>query len=139
MLSGIRIFSDDKCWTRILSELGATLVQNPDTADVILANLGLKSPVTPLELKSAIIAELDNTKILNAVFGRPVRLSDIQAQIVVRLYKSGGMSVNDLKIAMGYAPNVNTHAVETAIYGLRKLFGRDFIRNNNGVFYIGGI
>lgn len=139
MLSGIRIFSDDKHWANILRDFNATLVQNPSTADVNIADLDLKLPVSPIELKSAIIAASDNTKILSAVFGHPVHLSDIQTQIIVRLYKNGAMSSRDLKIAMGYAPDANTHAVETAIYSLRKLFGHDFIKNDNGVFCLAGI
>jgi hypothetical protein len=139
MLSGIRIFSDDKYWNQILSDFNATLVTNPSMADVKLDDLKLNLPVSPMDLKTTIIAALDNTKILNAVFGRPVQLSDTQTQIVVRLYKNGAMTSDDLKMAMGYAPNANTHAVETAIYGLRKLFGHEFIKNDNGVFSLGGI
>lgn len=139
MLSGIRIFSDDKCWNQILGDFNATLVSNPSVADVKLADLKLNLPVSPVELKAAIIAAMDNTKILNAVFGRPVRLSEVQTQIVVRLYKNGAMTSDELKVAIGYAPNANTHAVETAIYGLRKLFGHEFIKNNNGVFSLGGV
>ena len=139
MLSGIRIFSNDKCWAAILADLGAVLVPSPMMADVNMDDLALDLPVTPIELKVALISASDNTKILNTVFGRPVHLSDIQTQIIVRLYKSGGMNANDLKLAIGYAPDTNTHAVETAIYGLRKLFGHDFIKNDNGVFELGGI
>ncbi len=139
MLSGIRIFSDDKYWNQILSDFNATLVTNPSMADVKLDDLKLNLPVSPMDLKTTIIAALDNTKILNAVFGRPVQLSDTQTQIVVRLYKNGAMTSDDLKMAMGYASNANTHAVETAIYGLRKLFGHEFIKNDNGVFSLGGI
>jgi hypothetical protein len=137
VLSGIRIFSDDKCWAKILSEFNAILVQNPNMADVNMADLKLNLPVSPVKLKSVIISESDNAKILNAVFGRPVHLSETQTQIVVRLYKNSAMTANDLKIAMGYAPDADTHAVETAIYGLRKLFGHDFIKNDNGVFCLG--
>ena len=55
------------------------------------------------------------------------------------LYHDQNLNANDLKLAIGYAPDTNTHAVETAIYGLRKLFGHDFIKNDNGVFELGGI
>jgi len=139
MLSGIRIFSDDEYWIQILSELGATVVPSPNMADVNMADLEIDFPVPPMELKSSIISAMDNTKILAAVFGKPVHLSDIQTDIVVRLYKTGGMTANDLKIAMGYAVDADTHTVETAIYGLRKLFGHDFIKNSNGVFCLGGL
>ena len=34
-------------------------------------------------------------------------------------------------------PNMTTHAVDTAIYQLRKNYGKDFIQNKNGVYIIG--
>ena len=104
-----------------------------------LDSLKLNVPVTPLELKTAIISALDDADVLNSVFGRPVSLSPIQKQIIVRLKKSGGMNADELKLTLGYAHDATTHTVDTAIYGLRKLFGRDFIKNENGKFKIGGI
>ena len=76
---------------------------------------------------------------MREILGRDVHLPYIQAQIVILLYKSGGMSAADLRTALGYAPNATTHAVDTAIYQLRKLFGREFIINSNGVYKIGRI
>ena len=58
-------------------------------------------------------------------------------QILVCLYKTGGMTALQLKDALGYAPNASTHAVDTAIYQLRRMYGREFIQNNNGVYCIG--
>jgi hypothetical protein len=139
MLTGLGIFTSNIYWAGILSDLNAVLVDNANLADVNLDSLGLTIPVTPLELKSAIISGLDDTKILESVFGRAVQLSPIQRRIVVRLKKTGGMTADELKSALGYVHDTTTHTVDTAIYGLRKLFGRDFIINENGIFKIGGI
>ncbi|MBO7509474.1 MAG: winged helix-turn-helix domain-containing protein [Alphaproteobacteria bacterium] len=139
MLSGIRIFTSDTYWRHILSELGATLVDSNVFADVNIDSLNLSGPISCMDLKSGIISEMDNTNVLHKIFGRSVSLSPIQTQIVVRLYNNGGMTADELKIALGYAPDTATHTVDTAIYGLRKLFGRDFIKNVNGKFIIGGI
>ena len=139
MLSGIRIFTSDPYWRTILSDLNAVVVEDANLADVDMDSLDLHNPVTPLELKTAIISGLDDTRILASVFANPVSLSPIQRQIVVRLRKSGGMTADELKLALGYARDTTTHTVDTAIYGLRKLFGRDFIINEGGIFKIGGI
>ena len=139
MLTGIRIFTTDPYWRAIVLDLNATSVDDANLADVDLDSLKFNSPVTSLELKSIIITALDDTKVLASVFGRSVSLSPIQRQIVVRLKKSGGMSADELKLALGYVRDTTTHTVDTAIYGLRKLFGRDFIKNENGIFKIGGI
>ena len=139
MLPGIRIFTSDSYWHSILSDLGAVLVQDAKFADVNIDSLNLTTPISLLGLESAIVSALDNTQILQHIFGRTVSLSPIQADIVVRLYKTGGMTAGELKIALGYAPEAATHTVETAIYGLRKIFGHDFIQNINGKFVIGGI
>ena len=132
MLSGFRVFTSDQCWREILADLGATLVDNAATADADIDSMKLKLPVSPVELKSAIIGASDKTAILNKLFCRRVDLSPTQTQIVVCLYKSGGMTATELKKALGYAPDATTHTVDTVIYSLRKLFGRDFIKNING-------
>ena len=139
MLSGIWIFSSDPVWQQIVTELGATVTTDSVLCDVNLDELNLKLPISPAALKSAIIAKMDNTNIINSIFGHRVSLSPIQTRIVMLLYKSGGMSAGDLKVALGYAPDATTHSVETAIYGLRKLYGHDFIKNTNGIFTLGRI
>lgn len=139
MLTGLRIFTSDPYWRAIVADLNAVVVDDVNYADVDLDSLDLHIPVAPLELKSTIISALDDTKVLVSVFGHPVDLSPIQRNIVVRLKKSGGMTADELKVALGYARDTTTHTVDTAIYGLRKLFGRDFIINENGIFKIGGI
>ena len=139
MLSGFKIFSSDPVWQQIVTELGGTVTTDSVLCDVNLDTLNLKTPVSPSLLKSSIIAATDNTAIIDSVFGEHVSLSHIQSQIVTLLYKTGGMSADDLKVALGYAPDATTHSVETAIYELRKLYGRDFIKNINGIFKLGRI
>ena len=139
MLSGIRVFSSDECWRRIATDLNATVVADAKIADVNLDSLELQLPISPIELKTAIIAASDGDAIIQQIFGKRVDLSPLQTQIVIKLYQSGGMTTEELKMSIGYAKNAATHTVETAIYSLRKLFGHDFIINENGLFRIGRI
>lgn len=139
MLSGIRIFTSDECWRRIATDLNATVVMDAKVADVNLDTLQLQLPISPIDLKTAIIAASDGGAIIKQIFGKRIDLSPLQTQIVIKLYQSGGMTTEELKMSIGYAKNTTTHTVETAIYSLRKLFGRDFIINENGLFRIGGI
>lgn len=139
MLSGIRVFSSDEYWRRIATDLNATVVTDAKIADVNLDSLELQLPISPIELKTAIIAASDGDEIIKQIFGKRVELSPLQTQIVIKLYQSGGMTTEELKMSIGYAKNATTHTVETAIYGLRKLFGHDFIINENGLFRIGRI
>ena len=94
-------------------------------------------PISVLELKSKLIAATDNSKIIHKIFGTNARLSNLHAQIVAHLYKSGGMDSGTLKTALGYSADAATHTVDTAIYQLRKMYGHDFIVNDNGVYRIG--
>lgn len=137
MLTGIRIYSSDVVWRHILADLNAVVLDAPDTAEVNLDDISLEIPVSALDLKAVILSALDNTKILQDIFGKAVYLPQLQAQIVVWLYKTGGLSLNALKKVLGYMPNMTTHAVDTAIYQLRKNYGKDFIQNKNGVYIIG--
>ncbi len=139
MLSGIKIFTTDPIWRQIVTELNGAVVDDVIMADVDLDALVLLSPLTPMQFKSAIISACDDTRILNDVFGRRVHLSNLYTQIIVRLYKHGAMNILQLRRALGYAPDAKTHAVETAIYGLRKRFGHDFIKNDGGLFHLGRI
>lgn len=139
MLSGIRIFSEDKVWRRILSELNATVLDAPTVTDPDISDLDISGPINPMELKARILSAADNTCVLNQIFGKPTMLPYIQGKLVIALYKSGGMSSTDLKRALGYASDASTHTVDTAIYQLRRKFGRDFITINNGVYKLGRI
>ena len=137
MLKGIRVFSGDSVWRNILRDLGATVIDSPTDVDINLDSLNMPMPVSPVELKKVLLEASDNSKILFKIFGTNVRLSNLHAQIIVHLYKSGGMHINDLKIALGYSPDVTTHTVDTAIYQLRKMYGHDLIVNDSGVYRIG--
>ena len=138
MLNGIRIYSSDPIWRQILSELGATVSDEFDGTFIDFDSLNIKQPATPIIIKTAIQNAIDgNIQLLYDIFGRKVQLPYIQTQIVIMLYKSGGMSAADLRKALGYSPNATTHAVDTAIYQLRKSFGREFIINTDGVYKIG--
>jgi len=139
MFSGISIYCSDPIWCRILSELNATIADCTETAAVNFDELGIEPPITPLELKSEILNASDIGRQLHQIFGHPVSLPHIQGRIVVLLHKSGGLTSGDLRHALGYAPDVATHSIDTAIYQLRKLFGREFIKNQNGVYRLGKI
>ena len=55
-------------------------------------------------------------------------LSNTERQLVLFL----PASADELKIKMGYAPNSNTHTIETLVYNIRKKMGQDFIKLKNG-------
>lgn len=140
MLNGIKIFSSDAIWRNILADLGATVSDVLDATCVNFDSLELNLPATPIEIQTAIQNEIDgNIQLLHKIFGRKVHLPRVQAQIVILLYKTGGMSASDLRGALGYSPNATTHAVDTAIYQLRRIYGRDFIINTDGVYKLGRI
>ena len=139
MLNGLRIFTGDDVWRKILNDFGAVVVDQKNIADVNIDSMGLVMPVAPLELKSQILNEIEQSqqKIIKQVFKKTVQLPRLQSQIVVFLFKTGGMSVADLKQVLGYAPDATTHTIDTAIYQLRKIHGYDFIKNENGKYFIG--
>ncbi len=139
MFDGIRIFSSDKVWQQILSDLGAIVLDKPNVVDVNMDMLDITRPVDVIDLQIAVLNALDNSKIIHRIFGMAVSLSPMQEQIIAILDKTGGASVNDLKIALGYSPDAATHAVDTAIYQLRRKYGRDFILQNDGIYTIGRI
>ena len=140
MLNGIRIYSKSPIWRRILGELGATVTDTPNVLDVNFDEIAPGTAVSVTELKSLILNSADTTTILQTIFGDKIpQLSDVQEHIIVSLWRGGGMSGAELKNTLGYLPGVATHSVETAIYSLRKLCGRDFIKNENGVYKIGSV
>lgn len=137
MLTGIRIFVSDKVWRKILTDLNATLLDAPDLIGLNFDNLDIKKPVSCVELKRIILDGMDSSNILSDIFKEKVFLPDLQANIIILMYKSGGMTINGIKKYLGYSPDMTTHAVDTAIYQIRKKFGTDFIINNNGVYKLG--
>ncbi len=137
MLTGIRIYTSDTIWRQILGDLGAIVLGAPNSMDINFDNLEITTPISSLELKSLLLSVSDTGKILRLVFGNDVTLPRLQAQILVALYKTGGMTAGELKHELGYAPDVATHTIDNAIYQLRRTYGRGFILNTNGVYSIG--
>ncbi|MDR1337921.1 MAG: hypothetical protein LBJ73_02740 [Rickettsiales bacterium] len=139
MLQGVRIYTTDAVWRKVLQDLGAMIVDGASVADVDFDSLDIPSPVFPMKLKSIILASIDKAQrdIMEKVFHMPVALPRLQMRIVVLLHQTGGMFINDLKNVLGILPDVATHAIDTAIYQLRKTYGRDFIKNDNGKYSIG--
>lgn len=140
MLENIKIYTSDICWNHILTDLGAVLVDNPNIADVVLDDIDIKAPISVVDLQKIILDCLNNQDIIKDVFGdNDIVLPTLQHKIVVLLYKNPGITMNELKNALGVMPGVTTHAVETAVYQLRKKYGHDFIQNTNGKYKIGRI
>ena len=139
MLNGVRIFTNDKIWRQILADFGATVTDAPTVTDVNFDDLAITDIITPLQLKAAILSATDYGRILNGIFGTHVSLPQLQAGIIVLLHKSGGMRYAELRSALGFMPNITSHAVDTAIYQLRQKFGREFIINTDGVYKLGNL
>lgn len=137
MLNGVRIYTSDRIWRQILADFGATVLDAPTITDLNFDDLEVASIVSPMQLKSLILSATDNTNLITQIMGRRVSLSALQTQIIALLYKTGGLSYQDLRTAMGFAPDVATHTIDTAIYQLRQKYGRDFIQNINGVYKLG--
>ena len=131
------MFSADNVWRGILRDLGATVLDAPTNTDINLDSLNISMPVSPLELKAALIDASDDSRIIRDLFGKGVKLSNLHTRIIVQLYKSGGMNAVELRSALGYSADATTHTVDTALYQLRKMYGHDFIVNENGVYRIG--
>lgn len=137
MLDSIKIYTSDVYWNHIFRNLGADVVDSPNFADVIFDDIDVAAPVSSAELKNIILSGID--KIIQKIFGQDVVLSQLQRKIVILLYKNPNINMADLKSALGVLPGVTTHAVENAIYQLRKNYGHDFIINNDGKYKIGQI
>lgn len=139
MLNGIRVWTSDDVWRKILTDLGAVCVAEKILSDIDLDSVYLPERISVFELKSAVLSEIDKNQneILHHIFKSDVILSRLQMQIIILLYKTNGLSLSDLRGFLGYAPNVATHAVDTAIYQLRKKYGREFIINQNEKYSIG--
>ncbi|MBP9999363.1 MAG: hypothetical protein KBT14_01560 [Proteobacteria bacterium] len=140
MLDGIRIFSSDKVWRHILGDLGAVVLDVMDNNAINFDDIAPNEPVSIDDLKTLILNNLNNnTKILQSVFGKNVPgLSDVQERVIVALVQSGGMTGAELKRTLDYMP-IATHTIDTAIYNLRKLYGRNFIILDKGVYKIGTV
>ena len=137
MLSNVKIYTSDLYWNRILTDLGAVVVDNPNIADVVFDDIDINTPISVVDLQKIIFDCMNNLDIIRDIFGVDVILPSLQHKIVVLLYKNPDITMNELKNALGLMPGVTTHAVETAVYQLRKKYGRDFIQNINGKYKIG--
>jgi hypothetical protein len=133
MFNGITFWTDDKIWRGILTDLGAELAQR-DIADVIFKS---NKKFSPAELNTELLrlADLHESEIIKKICGN-VPLSGAQKKIIMTLHRFGknGIDVSALQQQLGYAPGAATNAVGTAIYQLRKILGKDFIKNEGGKY-----
>lgn len=139
MLDNVKIYTSDTVWRQILSDLGAVIVDSANVADVVFDDIKTDAPMSVMELQNIILSNVDNSDIIRRVFGDDVKLSNLQRRLIVLLYKNPDITMRDLKTALGLSPDMTTHAVETAIYQLRKIYGHDIIENTNGKYKIGRI
>ncbi|MBO7042680.1 MAG: helix-turn-helix domain-containing protein [Alphaproteobacteria bacterium] len=137
MLENIKIYSSDKYWQQIFADLGATVVDNQNEADVFFDDIDTGAPVSIADLKKIIFDCLDHQDIITDIFGQYIILPGLQRKILVVLYKYPNISMRELKERLGFLPDITTHTVENAVYQLRKKYGHDFIQNENGKYRIG--
>lgn len=137
MTMNIKIYATDEYWQHIFADLGAVVVDNPKTADVVFDDVDVHAPISVNSLKGVVFNHLDNQDIIKDVFGKYVVLPALQHKIIVALYKNPDIQINELKELLGVLPGVTTHTVENAIYQLRKNYGHDFIQNTKGKYKIG--
>lgn len=137
MLAGIRIYTSDSVWRQIFTDLNAVVLDSPFMSDLDFDNIAPDHILTSIELKTLILSAVDNTELLRSILGADVSLPRIQAQIIVLLYKNSGLTLAQLKQALGYSSDIATHSIDTAIYQLRKKYGREIIENDGGVYKLG--
>jgi hypothetical protein len=133
MLAGITFYTDNTVWAGILSDLGATAASR-DIADIVFISPDTR--ISSIELKSRLLEQIDRERTV-ATTGYK-NLSDNQTKIINLLVRAGkhGITADSLKIALGYATDANSHALDTAIYNLRKTFGAEFIKTTGGKYFI---
>jgi len=139
MLKNIKIYTSDKYWKQIFTDLGAGIVDDKNTADVVFDDINVTAPISIMDLQNIIYNCVNSADIINQVFGKYVVLPALQEKIIILLYKNPNMTMSDIKTALGVLPDVATHTVENAIYQLRKVYGRDIVQNNDGKYKIGGV
>lgn len=137
MLRNVKIYSSDRYWNQIFTDLGADFAESLNVADVVFDSTRVKKPISIPDLKKLIFDSLNSVDIIRQIFGKDVVLPTLQHKIAILLYKNPNISMPDLKKALGISTDVTSHAVENAIYQLRKIYGRDFIQNINGKYRIG--
>ena len=139
MLEHIKVYTSDDIWHHILSDLGVDVVDSQKMADVNLDDIEINGPVSVDELQSLILAQFENKDIIRAVFGDDVMLPKLAHKIIVILYNHPNITMRELKDMIGVLPDVTTHAVENAVYQLRKTYGCDIIQNIDGKYKIGRV
>ena len=137
MLGDIKIYSSDKFWNQIFTDLGISVAENADVADVIFDDIDIKMPISVIDLKNAVFTYLDNSDVVRSVFGANILLPVLQHKIIITLSKKPDITMAELKLLIGLSPDITTHTVENAIYQLRKKYGHDIILNINGKYRIG--
>ena len=139
MLNNVSIFSSDKYWQQIFADLGAKIADSQNFADVVFDDINIATPIRLSDLQRIIFDALNNTDIITDVFGKYIILPKLQHKIIIMLYKNPNITMHELKNLIGILPDVSSHAVENALYQLRKKYGRDFIINQNGKYKIGRV
>lgn len=139
MLENIKIYTSDIYWHQILSDLGASVVDSANIADMSFDDIKIDTPISVMDLTNVILKAADNSDIIRCVFGKDVKLSHLQHRLIVMLYKNQNITMRDIKNVLGMSPDIATHAVETAIYELRKKYGYGIIENINGKYKIGHV
>ena len=139
MLENVKIFTADRYWRHILTDLGACVTDSQNMADVVFDDIKTDSFVSVKDLQRIILDSLNNSDIITDIFGQYVILPALQHKIVVSLYKKPDITMRELKDLLGVLPDVATQTVENAIYQLRKKYGRDFIQNKDGKYKIGRV
>ncbi len=137
MIENIKVYTSDKYWRQIFTDLGMVVVATPNLADVVFDDIDIETPISIMDLQALILNHFDNSDIIHKIFGKDVVLSNLQRKLIVFLYKNPDITMRELKTALGMSPDITTHSVETAIYQLRKKYGHDFIINENGKYKIG--
>jgi len=137
MIENIKVYTSDKYWRQIFTDLGMGVVATPNLADVVFDDINIKTPISIMDLQALILNHFDNSDIIHKIFGSDVVLSNLQRKLIVFLYKNPNITMRELKTALGMSPDITTHSVETAIYQLRKKYGHGFIINENGKYKIG--
>ena len=119
-----------------MTDLGAEFVER-QLADVIFSS---NKKLSPIELKAEILQQIDarENKIIEKLCGGG-QLTGSQRKIIIALHRGGnlGVSADQLQQQLGYSSGATTNTANTAIYQLRKIFGKDFITNKNGRFQLG--
>ena len=139
MLENIKIYTSDTYWKGILTDLGANVVDSLNVADVNFDDIKINTPISINDLQNVILERFENKDIIESVFGYDVVLPMLQHKIIVALHNNPNITMRELKDLLGVLPNVSTHAVENAVYQLRKIYGCDIIINKDGKYSIGRI